>query len=266
MNYDTDNWILIKYPPGAGGKFIASCLMLFDNVAKWSKNTTTQKETVTWYKNSLPVADEIWFQKEVDTPWVLPASRLWPRGADLTNSEFWKKFNDNIDPWIQQCFNDNKFIVDFWHKQQRPPWWSHATWVNIVVDDVQLYKDLLFSKVFHYDKQTKRLTWLSQAPGLGRPTTLIYKSVFQNQWHWSDVESRDQCYNDIIIKIPGFNWNFSLIDSENCIALSDMFDVDKLETFLLKFENILKSELDTDQFRELHQSWVNATNQTMKLK
>lgn len=263
MNYDTDRWILIKYPPGAGGKFIASCFMLFNNVAHWSTQTVTQEQTVAWYKTSLPNKKEIWFQKEIDTPWVLPASRLWPRGEELTKSEFWQKFNDDLDPWFRKCHDDNKFIIDFWHKQQKPNWWSQATWVNIVVDNVNLYKDLLFSKVFDYNKETKTITWLSQLPNLGRPATLLNKSIFQNQWLWTDIESRDQFYNDVIVKIPGFAWDFSLVDLENHILLSEIFDVDKLETFLLKFEDIFKSNFNTHRFRELHQSWINATEQQM---
>jgi len=261
MNYNTDRWTIIKYPPAAGGKFLACCFMLFDNVAHWSTKSKTQEETVNWYKTSLPSNKEIWFKKEIDTPWVLPASRLWPRGSDLSESEFWKKFNDNVDPWFQYCYDQDKFIVDFWHKQKRPTWWPHALWVNIVVNDIDLYKDLLFSKVFYFDQETKTVTWLSQAPGLGRPATLLGKSIFQNQWQWTDIESRDQFYNDVIVKIPGFDWDFSVVDLENHILLTELFDVDKLETFLLKFENVFDSRLDTDRFRELHQSWVSVTKQ-----
>ena len=261
MNYNNDKWVIINYPPGAGGKLIAACLMLFDNVAHWSGKTTKPAETVNWYINSLPNKEEIWSKKEIDTPWVLPASRLWPRGSDLSDIEFWEKFNLNDNNWFHQCHADNKFIVDFWHKQKKPTWWSHATWINLVVDDIELYKDLLFSKVFNYDKQSKTVTWLDQSPDLGRPTTLLYKSIFQNKWQWTDVESRDQFYSDVILELEGFNWDFSTVDWENYILLSDLFDVDKLEKFLLKFESIFNSKLDKQQFRYLHENWVNTTRQ-----
>lgn len=260
MDYNNDRWIIIKYPPAAGGKFIAACLMLFDNVAHWSEYEHTSAETVEWYQHSLPGEHEIWFKKEIDTPWVLPASRLWPRGADLSKDEFWKKFDDQATPWFRQCHQDNKFVVDFWHKQQKPCWWTHATWVNVVVDSVELYKDLLFSKVFNFDKQTKTVTWLSQAPGLGRPATLLNKSIFQNKWQWDNIESRDQFYEDVIVKINGFDWDFTYADLENHIFLSNLFDIDKLEKFLLKFESILNSKLDTVRLRDMHRTWVNSTN------
>lgn len=259
MNYDTDRWIIINYPPAAGGKFIAACLMLFDNVAHWSEQAMSPVETVKWYKDSLPNDHEIWFKREIDTPWVLPASRLWNRGGDLSKDEFWKKFNDETTPWFRQCHQNNDFIVDFWHKQQKPCWWSSATWINVVVDSVELYKDLLFAKVFKFDLETKTVEWLSQAPGIGRPATLVNKSIFQNKRFWDNIESRDQFYEDVIVKIDGFGWNFSSADFENHILLSELFDVDELEKFLLKFENVFGSKFDTTWFREMHQNWVSHT-------
>jgi hypothetical protein len=258
-NYDTNKWILINYPPGAGGKFIAACLMLFGTVAHWSKKNMEPAQTVNWYKQSLPIDNEVWFQKEIDTPWVLPASRLWPRGANLSKDEFWEKFNNQVDPWFSQCYNNNKFIVDFWHKQQHPEWWSKPTWINLIIDDVDLYKDLLFSKVFNYNQSAQTVSWVSQRPELGRSTTLFYKSVYQNQWHWDNVKSRDEFYNNVIANIPGFNWDFDNVNLENHIKISDLFDVDRVENFLLKFETLLGSKLDQASFRKLHAHWVDTT-------
>ena len=260
MNYDTNKWIMVNYPPGAGGKFIAVCLMLFENVASWSKCNMTPEQTVNWYEQSLPLDNEVWFQKEIDTPWVLPASRLWPRGADLSKIEFWEKFNNQIDPWFCQCYNDGKFIVDFWHKQQRPNWWTDPIWVNLVIDDLDLYKDLLFSKVFHYDHSAKKVTWVSQIPSLGRSTAVFYKAVYQNQWRWENVNSKDEFYNNVISKIPGFDWDFNSVNLENPIRISELFDTDKLENFFLQFETLLGSKLDRTSFRKLHSQWLEHTS------
>jgi hypothetical protein len=254
-DYNTNQWLILHYPQAAGGKFLAACFMMFDNVANWLGVEASAADISNWYVKSIETSDN-WYASEIDTPWVLPASRLWDKGSNLSNNELWKMFEPN--PWFTSSWQQKKTIVDFWHKPDIPAWWTNAKWVSIVVDDKLLYKRLLFSKVFQYNEQEQTMVWLSQIPGLGRPAAVQNKLKYKNQWVWNNVTSIDKFYDDVVCSIDCFKW-VPDIQTPNSINLTALFDIDKLLDFLLKFEHQLSDNLNIAGVKQLHKHWTDAT-------
>lgn len=259
IDYNTNQWMIMHYPQAAGGKFLATCFMMFDNVINWKGQDSTPEELVTWYKNSLPNT-ETWYATEIDTPWVIPASRLWPRGEELSSLDFWEAFTPT--DWFTQNWNQKKFIVDFWHKPTKPLWWANALWINITIDDNELYKKILFTKVFEYNKEERSIVWTSQLPSLGRPEAVKNKAKYQNQWKWDNVDDLDHFYNNIVLQHECFQWSYPDA-SDKSIALSELFDVDKVVNFLLQFENKLLNNLNVSCVKQIHKHWISATNKLL---
>lgn len=258
IDYNTNQWIIMHYPQAAGGKFLSTCFMMFDNVTNWAEKEFMPSEIVNWYNNSIPESTT-WFHTEIDTPWVLPASRLWPRGASLSSHDFWEQFTPT--PWFTHSWNQKKYLVDFWHKPIKPAWWSNALWVNINIDNNELHRKLLFSKVFEYNPETKTVIWTSQVPNYGRTAAIANKAKYQNQCEWQGIDNLDDFYNTVVSTIECFKWDNTTTDKS--IALSELFDVDKVVNFLLQFEDQLHSKLDVACVRAIHKHWTDATNRLL---
>jgi hypothetical protein len=260
MNYNTDQWLIFNYPLGAGGKFLIACFFQFDKVAHWSGRQLDHLDSINWYLNSLPKPGELWPNREIDTPWELPnISRAWPRGNDTTAEEFNSKITD-----IETFWNKKLKILDFWHKTNRPLWWTNADFISIYVDDMDLYKKLMFSKLFEIKNKT--VICHAQRPDIGRPTNQVQKKKFQNQWIWENVDSLDEFYNEHIQQMPWYqSWNFNQVPTGDYIALSELFDNDLLYKFMCKFENRFNQQVSKDYINSLCNAWKTVTLERITL-
>lgn len=267
MSYNTNQWMILNYPAGAGGKFLAACFLQFEKLAHWAEKDLTVNETLKWYQDSLPGgAKDVWSVGEIDTPWVLPASRAWPRGETLSDQEFALQMINTDNDYFQQCWNQQKYILDFWHKSKKPAWWTNAQWINIYVDDAQLYKKLVFTKLFEYDTKRKTIISHDQRPTIGRTVNRLKKSVFNNQWLWENVEDPEEFYNQHVKNLPWYqSWDFDSIPTENYITLSELFDVDKVYQFLLNYEEQMNQRVDRTYVEQVHSLWHKLTTERLSL-
>jgi hypothetical protein len=254
MNYNTDQWLIFNYPLGAGGKFLIACFFQFNNVAHWSGRQLDHLDSINWYVNSLPKDREVWPNREIDTPWALPdISRAWPRGHNTTEQEFSSKIT-GIEPF----WNRKLKILDFWHKTIRPVWWTNADFLSIYVDDVDLYKKLMFSKLFELKNNT--VICHDQRPDIGREANQIQKKKFQNQWIWKNVNSIDEFYTEHIQHLPWYqSWNFDQVPAGDSIALSELFDSNLVYQFMLKFEERFNQTVSKNYINSIHQIWKTTT-------
>jgi hypothetical protein len=262
MQYNTNQWIIYRYPVAAGGKFLTSCFFQFDQVAHWSKQQLSTNDTIAWYKNSLPEdTNAAWAIKEIDTPWVIPVSRSFPRGELLTEDEFNEQLHDTENnEYFNQVWQQKKYILDFWHKYEKPIWWTNANWITIVIDDMDLYKKLIFSKVFEYDPIKKTVIFHDQRPDLGRPIEQQMKKNFCNPWFWKNVPDKESFFNEVVIKFPWYqSWDFNAVPDANYILLSDLFNTDRVYKFLLEYEELFQQKVDYDYVRQLHNIWTEST-------
>lgn len=267
MQYNTDQWLIFKYPIGAGGKFLASCFFQFDKIAHWAQSPLTSTQTIDWYTKSLPASiHDPWPQKEIDTPWVLPFSRAWPRGENLTEQEFNSYLDLSQNDYLKKSWADGKVIADFWHKDITPNWWTCANWITIAVDDMVLYKKLIFSKPFEYNAQEKTIVFQDQRPDLGRQQNKAQKTQFKNQWLWENISDPEQFYQEYIIHLPWYQtWNFTQVPTTNYITLTELFDVDKLITFMLQYQDMFNQHIDQNFIRAMHNTWHYTTVERFRL-
>jgi len=252
MNYNTNQWLIFNYPIGSGGKFLVTCFLQFEKLAHWSGKQLTPNETIDWYQRSMPEETESWAAKEIDTVWQLPKiSRAWPRGENIGSQEFSDSINDTI---LQDYWNKNLIIPDFWHKTKRPDWWTNAQWINIHIDDRELHKEMLFSKIFEFQNNT--VICHDQRPDIGRAINQEHKQIYQNQWIWENIDSVDEFCKNHLIDFPWYqSWNFDSIPTNPYIRLTELFDVDKVYKFMLQFEDNFKQRVSKEYITQLHKIW-----------
>lgn len=259
MTYNTSQWTIFNYPSGAGGKVLATYFSQFNKMAHWSAQTMTPTESAEWYISSLPNADELWPAKEIDTPWSLPGiSKAWPRGANTTEEEFDQLVPTIKNEYFHHAWGQGLLMPDFWHKTKRPAWWTNAQWISIYVDDMDLYKKLLFSKIFEFKNNAVIDIW--QRPDIGTPEEQERKHKFKNRWLWENVNSIDEYFETTISKFPWYTcWDFDQEPVGPYITVSELFDVDKVYSFMLQFEEQFEQKIDPDFVRSIHQAWVTAS-------
>lgn len=266
MNYNTNQWVVLNYPAGSGGKFLTTCFLQFEKFAHWAEKQLTLNETIQWYKDSLPIGvEEVWLAREIDTPWVIPASRAWPRGENLSENEFNLQLVNNNNQYFQESWNQGKYILDFWHKSTKPAWWSNAQWINIYVDDLGLYKNLLFTKLFEYNSIEKTVTSHNQRPTIGRAVNQLKKTIFKNQWFWENVNSPEEFFELHIKQMSWYqSWNFDYVPTTNYITISELFDVDKVYNFLLQYEEQMNQRVNRHYVEQIHTMWYNSTTERLQ--
>ena len=265
MTYNTNQWIILNYPLGAGGKFLSSCFFQFSQVAHWARRSLTPEQTLLWYQGTLPVAPtDPWSPSEIDTPWIIPASRAWPRGENLSEHEFNQLLDVPDNQYLTQCWNNGQYLVDFWHKSNKPAWWTNAQWITIYIDDMALYKKLVCTKLFEYQPETNTVISHDQRPDIGRSVNQERKTLYKNQWKWNNVSSLDEFFDTQVTEMPWYrSWQFDQEPSGTYIALTELFDVDKLYNFLLQFEDQMNQHVNQDYIQQLHAIWHKSTSERL---
>ena len=263
MTYNTNQWLIFNFPAGSGGKFLCTCFLQFNKVAHWSGNQLSANEIITWYNNTLPNAGESWPSKEMDTPWVLPGiSRSYPRGNSTTEEEFNIQLAASQNKLLHDYWSKQLIITDFWHKSQKPAWWTNANWISIYIDDLELYKKLMFSKLFTYENNT--VIDINNRPDFGRQIAYHQKSIFQNQWLWENVNDYHQFINETVMKFPYIQcWDFDNKPDNVYITLTELFQANLVYKFMLQFEDQFKQKVSKEYVNTVHDAWLKATQKHM---
>lgn len=261
-DYDTDQWLIFNYINGAGGKFLTNCFFQFDKVANWYGLGLSKQQRADRYLESLTSNNNVWLSTEPDQPWGLNFfSRTYPRGQTCEHAIWNQQVERQSSDYFKKCWSQKKIIADFWHKGTRPTFWSDATWITIRVDDWELYKSLLFTKVYDYNKHEKTVINQMENPMLGSDSNKKYKSQFRNPWHWTNITDIDSFIKDEIFQKPWYqSWQGTVdYDKDNTIDLTHLFDLDKLWSFIVKYEGMFDDSLDFNTIKSLQQAWVQAT-------
>lgn len=258
INYGTDQWTILKYPCGAGGKFLANCLFLFDKVAHWH-GIESQEQTVEYFKKTILNPNEpLWLKRELNHRWNLNFfSRSYLRNNNLTLAEFNQLAEQEGSAYFKKCWDNGFKLIDHWGKPTLPEFWQRANSVSIIIDDFQLYENLVMSKLYRINYDQGVISSLLDSPdALGTVDNIKYATQFQNQHEFPLIDTHEFFEIEIKKKPWLAPWlEYKGADDQFTIKLTELLDQ---HTFINKFEyfeNLYKQRIPTKYLIDLHTTW-----------
>jgi hypothetical protein len=259
--YCTDQWLVVKFPAGAGGKFLLNCLFLFDKVPHWH-GTFDQQQTVEYFRHTILDKEKSWLKKELNQKWNLNFfSRTYLRDNNLTCQQFDQLVAQNASEYFRQCWDQCLMIGDHWAKPQLPEFWQQALAVTIKIDDWELYKSLIYKKLYRIEKD--HIISLLDCPSeLATESNFSHAKHFDNQYKFDRIDI-DEFFELEIKKQPWLSpWlahDYSL--EKNIIDLSELINKEKFLQKFTTFENIFKQQIPKKYLIEMHDIWSTANEQ-----
>ncbi len=263
INYCTDQWLIVKYPCGAGGKFLINALFLFDKVPHWHGNLS-QPETLEYFKNTIcNFTDPQWLNREINHQWGTNFfSRSYLRNNDLSCQEFSQLVANYASTYFNSCWTSNLDIVDHWAKPILPKFWQNANSIDIVIDDYNKYQEFLVSKL--YQVADDKIVSLLDVPALGTDTNQQYTIKFNNQFEFFDV-SWDSFFENHVKNLPWLNPWLDYTPSGYYYTLSELLDRSKFIEKFAYFEDFYQQQIPVKYLITLHDTWTIANEQQQKL-
>ena len=248
--------MILNYPAGAGGKFIGNCLFLFDQVAHWH-NVQGQQATVDYFQKNLLNEDPLWTNRELNNQWNINFfSRCYPRNNNLTCAEFNALVDQHSSDYFKQCWNQKSSIVDFWCKPTLPEFWQQAKTVTIVLDDIEIYKNLVLSKLYRIDRQQNKIISILDSPQVATHDNKKNVEMFNNPYEF-DLTDLDDFFETNVKQKP---WLLPWFDKPQgadqfTICISELVDC---KTFIYKFqwfEDLYQQKIPTKYLVQMHNIW-----------
>jgi hypothetical protein len=264
IDYCTDQWMILNYPAGSGGKFIGNCLFLFDKVAHWYGGMHKQQDTVDFFKKTILDSGRLWLHKELNNNWNISFfSRCYPRNNAISSSKFNELVNANASDYFHDCWNNNLDIVDFWCKPVFPEFWKNANSVTVVLDDMEIYKNLTLSKLYKIDRNKETIISLLDVPdGLATDDNKANAQFFKNEYEFP-LDNLDSFFETNVKLKPWLNpWlDNSLGNNKFTIKISELVNHDAFVQKFQWFEDYYKQKIPVRYITELHNTWSVANEQ-----
>jgi hypothetical protein len=259
-NYCTNQWTIVKFPCGAGGKFLSNCLFLFDKVAHWH-GIDNQQATVAYFKQTI-LSEGPWLKRELNHRWGIS---FFSRSYERNNLASADEFNDHVElhssEYFKQCWDKGLDIVDHWAKPYNPIFWESAKKINITIDDYDLYKKLAINKLYRI-QDDKIISLLDTPSEVGTAENLKYTQQFNNQYEFA-FTSVDDFFADHVEKLPWLSpWLSEPVpDNELIITNSELIDYSKFSQKFEAIEDLYQEQIPRIYLKELHSTWNYATDQ-----
>jgi hypothetical protein len=259
-NYCTNQWTIVKFPCGAGGKFLSNCLFLFDTVAHWH-NIQGKQETVDYFKQTIS-ADVPWLKRELNHRWNTNFfSRSYRRNNDLTCKQFNQLVSAESSDYFKSCWQQGLTIVDHWAKPYNLDFWAAANKINIIIDDYDLYKTLVMGKL--YRVQGDKIISLLDAPAeVGTDSNSKYAQQYQNIYEFPLV-SVDEFFAQHVEKLPWLApWLTQTPPADEIIITnSQLNDYTKFSQSFEMIEDLYQEQIPRTYLSQLHSIWKQANEQ-----
>lgn len=134
-------FLIVRFAPGSGGKFLSTLLQCSDSVNTWEPELEQAKQKKDYdlifqYITSKFTNDYVnWLKIEPEIPYQTDfVSNRFPRGDNITFEQAQSLLTNDLK--FQQDFNNNKLIVLILNKSQIPAWLRYRSRVvNIVIDN-----------------------------------------------------------------------------------------------------------------------------------
>jgi hypothetical protein len=130
------NFIIIRFAPGAAGRFLSTMLMGSDDVAHYDPNCKTIEEKLNYLKNSFTQDLDRWILIEPSDKlaWGITfVSNKYPRGDDLSITQFESLSKIHCTPWYFENIALGKKIIIPWNKSNIPSFYK-GTSISIIID------------------------------------------------------------------------------------------------------------------------------------
>ena len=141
MQDQQKKFLIIRFAPGSGGKFLSTLFQCSDLVHTWDQELTLAKQEKNYEKIFSYIVSKFttnfkdWQKIEPEVPYQTDfVSNRFSRGDDITFEQAQKLLIN--DSKYQHDFNTDGQIVLILNKSQVPQWiWGQANIVNILIDN-----------------------------------------------------------------------------------------------------------------------------------
>ena len=270
INYlNKDKWLILRYRPGSGGKFLSCCLLTINNVAHWDQRVEYNTLSFVDWVDTLWNDSNIWFISEPMHEWNTTFfSRTFPRGNDLSLDDYNIQMNEHTTEYFNYVWKSNKLILDVYHRTDLPGWWQGSKNINLDARrNCPIHKKMLLAKLYPFNEQTNIGVSLMDKPlDYNTNNSTQYESninaiKYCNQWEFGPFENKDQWYQQIWDNDFRINFPIGHVD----FYLDQLFDFDQLNKFIATVASDLNSEYDKDNLQYIHNFWLDKSKKYANL-
>jgi len=225
-----NNFLIVNFPQGAGGKFLSSILMASSSVAhydpKIEKNKTV-KNCLEYIQRSFTNNKQKWILTEPNQveAWNLHfISSKYNRGDNLSIAEFDNLCYSHGTEHFKLMIEQHKKILIPWHKIYIPKFFEYDSKITILLDSTSesWFDTSLWTK--HYTIEENKIKFNIHDPALN-PKLLSYFNKFNNNMY--STQSVEEFYDTHILQNPDkqlFNSIDKFVDRKNnlFIYLNDL--------------------------------------------
>lgn len=264
VDYCTDQFLLVRYPSGAGGKFLISSLFLFDEIAHWEPRVQHgYLDYDTWFENTWPDHVHDWVRVEPNQPWELDFySRRFDRNNNLDLDSFNTKVQDQASSYFHQCWAAGLTIVDNWHKRTTPAFFTNAKKIEIMLDDscIGSYKKCVMNKVWLWDAQRNTVISTLDHPDWAWSTkNLQHINQFKNNAELTGWDDPDDFFYRYVMCQPWVQPFFKCAPDPECLfswPFHQLLHRDGYISIMKTLSEHWNQTLDPDQLCRMHDTWI----------
>jgi hypothetical protein len=268
-NYNTSQFLQVRYPNGAGGKFLITSLFQFDQVAHWCPDVQNKTQTRDeWFFNhAWPNDIRQWASEEPNHPWGIGFySRRMMRNNDLPVDEFNLRTKLEGSEYFHQCWDQGLLIADHWHKRFVPAFFSNAKWIEILLDKPSLepYKHCVKSKLYlHNPENNAIISTLDHPVYAWDKRTQNNALKFNNQYEFDEFKDYDDFFYNYFLKQHWVAPFLNVEPDQNCILSITFADLVKVDSYIAgmeKLSNYFGQPVNKDLLRKMHNFWIDKSN------
>jgi len=187
-------FLVVRFSPGGGGKFLCTCLQASADVHPWERNLAKAKQDGTvldYFKTKFTHNKVDWQKIEPEVPYQIQtfSSNRYPRGEDISFSQAQEYLKD--DKIFQDHYNNAGRINVILNKSVVPKWLQgQSDIVNIHIDNKQSlrwYRIARITKMFvregnSYIIKQEHPAWLN-AKRSKNASKFDNEKVYTGTWH-----------------------------------------------------------------------------------
>jgi hypothetical protein len=245
-------FLIIRFPPGAAGRFLGTMLMGSKDVAHFNENANTTEEKLNYLEQCFKKDLSQWLKHEPSDKmaWGIDfVSNKYPRGDDLTVEQFTTLTQEKCTEWYHKCVTNNKRITIFWHKNYIPNFYKGEC-ISILIDkkSTRWYHRSRWFK--HYGMKDEKIHLKENDPNCHRYPINQLVAKFNNPI-FSNENFRKFVKENVINsqETKPFYLNNSLfpVDNDIQINLSELLEEDQFLSLInMLSEKMHLSKIDTD--------------------